>query len=79
MKVKIKSKRVVLKRIKQGNFNCITPEMIVMHCGKIAKVVEEHPYHYRVNFDDEFFDAAWCWPKWCCKIIKENTENERTN
>lgn len=70
MKVKIKSKRFVLKGIKQGNYNCIAPEMIDMHCGKIAKVVDEHPYSYGVNFDDEELDATWYWPKWCCKIIR---------
>ena len=77
MKVKIKSKRTVLKGIKQGNYNCIAPEMIDMHCGKIAKVVDEYLYCYGVKFDDEEVDATWYWPKWCCKIIKENTENER--
>lgn len=44
--------------------------MLKMHCGKIAEVVDEHPYSYSVNFDDEEFDATWYWPKWCCKIIR---------
>lgn len=69
MIVKIKSKRTVLKGIKQGNYNCVLPEMIDMHCGKIAKVVSEHPYSYEVKFDDEELSVAWYWPKWCCKMI----------
>lgn len=70
MKVKIKSKRIVLKGIKQGNYNCIAPEMIDMHCGKIAKVVDEYLYCYGVKFDDEERSVTWYWPKWCCKIIR---------
>lgn len=70
MKVKIKSKRFVLKGIKQGNYNCVSPEMLKMHCGKIAEVVDKHPYSYGVKFDDEEFDVTWYWPKWCCKIIR---------
>ena len=69
MIVKIKSKRTVLKGIKQGKYNCIAPEMIDMHCGKIAKVVDELPSSYEVKFDDEELNLTWYWPKWCCKMI----------
>ena len=79
MKVKIKSKRFVLKGIQQGNYDCLRSKMLNMHCGKIAKVVDEHPYSYGVEFDDEELDVTWYWPKWCCKIIKEEVKNERTN
>lgn len=71
MKVKIKSKRFVLKGIRQGNYCCVSSEMLNMHCGKIAKVVNEHRYSYVVKFDgEEELNITWCWPKWCCKIIK---------
>ena len=79
MKVKIKSKRTVLKGIKQGKYNCMTDYMINNHCGKIGTIVDERSSSYGIIFEGDNQFLKWLWPKWCCKIIKENTENERTN
>lgn len=79
MKVKIKSKRTILRGIKQGKYNCIVDYMINNHCGKIGTVVDERPLSYGVMLDSQNGQFKWYWPKWCCKIIKEIQKNERSN
>ena len=70
MKVKIKSKRTILKGIKEGKYNCMNDYMINNHCGKISNVVCEDSFSYGIIFDDDKYKNTWYWPKWCCKIIK---------
>lgn len=71
MRVKIKSKRTILKGIKQGKYNCTIDYMINNQCGKIGTIVDERPSSYGIIFDDDNQFFKWIWPKWCCKIIKE--------
>lgn len=79
MKVQIKTKRTVKNGIKKGKYSCIVGNMINNHCGKIGNVVCENSFSYGIIFDDDRCKSTWYWPKWCCKIIKEEVKNERTS
>lgn len=63
-----------MKGIKQGKYDYIVDYMINNHCGKIGTIVDERSSSYGVMIDDKNGQFKWYWPKWCCKIIKENTK-----
>lgn len=74
MKIKIKTKRTVLKGIKEGKYNPLNGYMLKNHCGRICEVVGESIECYKVIFGCGEDDIVWIWPKWACKVIKEDEE-----